>query len=368
MIKKARDLIPYANRTGLIAVQVEGEGPLILPNGKRMRADHPAWKELDADVELEDLEPAQARATRELIQEMDRTERLQKERAEAERLRLIEEEKAALEAARLEEERRRQQWEAADERRRMKRMKPDKIWDQLTERVRKHTKADAVDMFVGQWEDPGFMNDPDPEGFLSYLETASGDVGMSYEYALDPKSEALYDKYVLLLETGYGPDSCSNAPGSKRQLRDRMIDLYSQAWHSAAYEEWEKAKKSRRWPELLGQKYLGWKFYGNLDRAVKKDVDAYLKKGDIKAARIAAGWAPGSRAANLKTAGHEWEYDRDADFWYLYDDRGTHIGGVGNDNGRYLPYGGPDEDWPIGRGSRDLEDVKFEVEQYLGLV
>ena len=70
----------------------------------------------------------------------------------------------------------------------------------------------------------------------------------------------------------------------------------------------------------------------------------------------------------VKTAGHEWEYDRDADFWYLYDNRGNQIGGVGNDNGRYLPYGDPDEDWPIGRGSRDLEDAKYEVEEYLGLV
>ena len=293
MIKKARVLVPYANRSGLIAVQVEGEGPLILPNGKSMGANHPAWKELDADIELEDLEPAQARATRERIREMDRMEAEQKERAEAERLRLIEEEQAALEAARLKEEQRRQREEAADERRRMKRMQPDKIWDKLTESVYKNTEADAVDMFVGQWEDPRFMNDPDPDGFLSYLETASGDVGMSYEYALDPKTEALYDKYVLLLETGYGPDSYSMAPGSKRQLRDRMIDLYAGAWHSAAVKEWDRAKNSRRWPELLGQKYLGWRFYSSLPRDVKKDVDAYLKKGDIKAARIAAGWTPG---------------------------------------------------------------------------
>lgn len=290
--KKARVLVPYANRSGLIAVRVEGEGPLILPNGKRMGANHPAWRELDVDVELEDLEPAQARATRELIRELDKIERGQKERAEAERLRLIEEEKAALEAARLEEERRRKWEEAEDERRRMKRMKPDKIWEKLRASVYKNTAADAVDMFVGTWEDPGFKNDPDPSGFLSFLEMVSGDVGMSYEYALDPKTEALYDKYVLLLETGYGPDYYSNAPRSKRQLRERMIDLYAQAWYDAAYEEWEKAKKSRRWPELLGQKYLGWRFYSSLPRAVKKDVDAYLKKGDIKAARIAAGWTP----------------------------------------------------------------------------
>ena len=82
-------LIPFRNRAGKLAVQIDGDGELILHNGMRMSEDHPAWVESEEDpASLDDLAPKQ----REVVEGILSAE----EKAEAARVaRLAEQEKQA---------------------------------------------------------------------------------------------------------------------------------------------------------------------------------------------------------------------------------------------------------------------------------
>jgi hypothetical protein len=64
-------------------------------------------------------------------------------------------------------------------------------------------------------------------------------------------------------------------------------------------------------------------------------------------------------------SGYDWDYDRNSGYWTL-SHRGEDVGGVGENNGRYLAYLA-DDDWPMGRGHSDEDNAKAAVEAALGI-
>ena len=278
-------LVIYRNRRGDTAVQVDGEGALILEDGGRAPSNHPMWEMTDEEAELRDLTPKQRRSVLQVDksrEELERSRQQMKERA-------LQKERERLEREKQKAEEKRLRLEREAEQERMRRLNLDSIWEKLVQAIYKETKADSADMFLN-WEDPDYQRNPDPSGFESYLATVSGDVGQSLDFFGMPKAEALYDKFMMAWDAGYRPDRYSNAPQNKREIRMRLSEVYSEAWYEAAWRDFQKAQGSRRWPEILAQKYIGWGNWRSLNPVLKKRALVHLKQGDIEGARMAVGW------------------------------------------------------------------------------
>ena len=269
------DLVGYTNPTGLLAIQIDGEGPLVLPNGKRIPSGHRAWNESFDPVNNRNLSREQVKAVDDAI-EAQRREAISRQMKQKRKEEEIEKQRIQeqLDAAAAIERRREK------ERREMARSnRAVKLWDSITSQIWKDTAkgVDAVDMFYG-WDDPGWRNRPDPDSFDGHLSGVAGDVGMDYEYALSDKAYKLYDRYMLLVDKNGYDLMDRGLPSSRREVKQILRDLYADAWADAAFQEYERFQKSRRYPEVVAEKYIGWNQWRKLSPALKKQVLSLLKR------------------------------------------------------------------------------------------
>lgn len=109
----------------------------------------------------------------------------------------------------------------------------EKLWDALILAVKNSTKGagrDAGDLFL--------QSGVDPDEFLSWLESASGDIAQSWQYAVDAKTQALWDKFSLALETGIYTQSSPFERWSLRERKQRLKDIYADYWYDEVSQGW----------------------------------------------------------------------------------------------------------------------------------
>jgi len=115
------------------------------------------------------------------------------------------------------------------------------LWDKLLTAIWKDARAggaDAGDMFVNM---PSEYGDDD---FDSYLQSASGDVAQSVEYALgmQPKAGPLFDKFVLVLKTGLFRSNGSERWDLRSRL-NRLREIYADAWYEGMSKGWDAIRR-----------------------------------------------------------------------------------------------------------------------------
>lgn len=117
-----------------------------------------------------------------------------------------------------------------------------KVWDKLLDGVYKETKnggSDAGDMFVNmgrEYED---------DDFDQYLQSAAGDVGQSYEYALSGPAGDLLEKFKTLIRTGeYTGGDFDN--WTWRYRNQILREIYADAWYDGMQKGWKKIESNPR--------------------------------------------------------------------------------------------------------------------------
>lgn len=134
--------------------------------------------------------------------------------------------------------------------RNVKKRGPDiqKLWDKLIEAIWKSSKlmgSDVGDMYVNM---PASREQADDEWeFENYLQNASADVAMGFEYSLAGQAEKLYDRFEEALKTGVYQDL--SAWGERWNLREKKEELkhiYAEAWHEGMLQAWRRLKKNKR--------------------------------------------------------------------------------------------------------------------------
>ncbi len=112
-----------------------------------------------------------------------------------------------------------------------------KLWDSLVNSLAVSVKgqgADVGDFFLQSGEEP--------ENFDSWLQNASGDMAMSFEFALTPKAQDFLDRFELALTTGIYKKDTSES-WNLRQRKSLLREIYADYWYAEMHRAWEKLQR-----------------------------------------------------------------------------------------------------------------------------
>jgi len=116
------------------------------------------------------------------------------------------------------------------------------LWDKLVQEVFKageKSGAESVkDMFVQM------PRDQEAEDLDQYLQSISGDLTYSLEYALEGKAKKFYDQYMALLRSGEYEYEVSlydrGEYNNFRWVKERLGESFSEGWYEGASKRWTK--------------------------------------------------------------------------------------------------------------------------------